>query len=93
MAKDLPGSFNFAGVADPAVDAMIDAMLNAREQEEFQAAVRAFDRVLLSGYYVVPTYHLGEAYLAHWDRVTGPSGMTPLYGYYLPSWWDKSAGK
>lgn len=92
-AKDLPGSFNFAGVADPAVDAMIDAMLNARSQDDFQASVRAFDRVLLSGYYIVPTYHLGESYLAHWQRVTGPSGMPPLYGYYLPAWWDKNAGK
>jgi peptide/nickel transport system substrate-binding protein len=93
VSSDRPGSFNFAGVADPAVDAMIDAMLNARGQEDFQAAVRAFDRVLLSGYYIVPTYHLGESYLAHWDHVTGPAGMTPLYGYYLPAWWDKSAGK
>ena len=81
------------GFADPAVDAMIDAMLNARSQDDFQASVRAFDRVLLSGYYIVPTYHLGESYLAHWQRVTGPSGMPPLYGYYLPAWWDKNAGK
>lgn len=88
-AKDVPGSFNYAGLADPAVDAMIDAMLNARTQDEFQAAVRAFDRVLLSGYYVVPAYHLDKSYLAYWNRVTGPSGMTPLYGYVLPSWWDK----
>jgi peptide/nickel transport system substrate-binding protein len=93
ISKDRPGSFNFAGVADPAVDAMIEAMLNARGRDEFQAAVRAFDRVLLSGYYVVPTYHLGESYLAHWERLTGPAGMTPLYGYYLPAWWDKTAGK
>ncbi|WP_255561730.1 extracellular solute-binding protein [Pseudohoeflea coraliihabitans] len=89
-ARDVPGSFNYAGVADPAVDAMIDALLNARELEDFQAAVRAYDRVLLSGYYVVPTYHLSEGYLAHWQRVTGPGGMTPLYGTYFPAWWDTS---
>lgn len=90
-SKDLPGSGNFAGVANPAVDAMIEALLNARTQEDFQAAVRAFDRVLLSGYYIIPTYHLDKKYLAHWEHVTGPSGMTPLYGVHLPAWWDKRA--
>lgn len=92
-ARDVQGSFNYAGVADPAVDAVIDAMLNARTQEDFQAAVRAFDRVLISNYYVVPTYHLAQSWMAHWKHITGPAGMTPLYGYYLPAWWDTQAGK
>lgn len=92
-ARDTPGSFNYAGVADPAVDAMIEAMLNARSDKDFEAAVRAFDRVLISNYYVVPAYHLGQSWLAHWKHIAGPSGMPPLYGYYLPAWWDTRAGK
>ena len=46
QSRDLPGTFNYAGTAEPAIDAMIDAMLAARSQEGFVAAVRAFDRVL-----------------------------------------------
>lgn len=91
--RDVPGSFNYAGVADPAVDAMIDAMLNARTIEEFQAAVRAFDRVLISGNYIVPTYHLDKSWVAHRSYITAPAGAPPLYGYYLPAWWDKRAAQ
>ncbi|MCK5747811.1 MAG: ABC transporter substrate-binding protein, partial [Oricola sp.] len=80
------GTFNYAGAADPAIDAMIDAMLNARERDEFAAAVRALDRILISGHYVIPLYHIGESWVAHWARVKYPE-YTPLYGYQLPVWW------
>lgn len=92
-SRDQPGSFNFAGVAEPAVDATIDALLNARGLEDFQSAVRAYDRVLLSGYYVVPTYHMGQSWMAHRSYITGPAGKPPLYGYYLPAWWDSRVAK
>ena len=84
--RDTPGTFNYAGVADPAVDAMIEAMLNARERRDFVDAVRAFDRVLLSGSYVVPLYYLPEQWLARWTRIQRPE-TTPIYGYQLPTWW------
>lgn len=65
---DAQGSFNFAGVKNPAADAMINAMLAAETEENFISSVRALDRVLLSGDYVVPLLHaapmgplLGEA--------------------------------
>ncbi|WP_322989755.1 extracellular solute-binding protein [Hoeflea sp.] len=90
-SRDHEGSFNFAGVASPAVDAAIDALLNARTAEDFRSAVRAYDRVLLSGYYVIPTFHLGKAWMAHRSRIVGPEGDPPLYGYYLPAWWDRTA--
>jgi peptide/nickel transport system substrate-binding protein len=57
-SRDVEGTFNYAGAADPAIDAMIDAMLNAREREDFAAAVRALDRILISGHYVIPLYHI-----------------------------------
>mgnify|MGYP003646090147 CR=1 FL=1 len=89
--RDREGSFNFAGVASPAVDAAIDAMLNAVSADDFRSSVRAFDRVLLSGHYVIPAFHLGKAWVAHRARITPPEGPPPLYGYYLPAWWDKTA--
>src|SRR5690606_15753210 len=56
-SRDQDGTFNFAGVAEPAIDALIAAMVSSRDRDEFVTAVRAFDRVLLSGAYVVPLYH------------------------------------
>ncbi|MCO6178311.1 extracellular solute-binding protein [Ciceribacter sp. RN22] len=86
-SKDAQGSFNYAGVADPDIDRMIDALMNARTQEDFQAAVRAYDRLLVDGHYVVPLYHLGEQWVARWKHIARPETV-PLYGYQLPTWWD-----
>ena len=85
-SRDLDGTYNFAGVAEPAVDAMIDALLNARSQKDFITAVRAFDRVLLSGAYVVPLYHQPKQWVARWAHIRHPE-VTPVYGYQLQTWW------
>ena len=85
-SRDLPGTYNFAGVAEPAVDAVIDAMVQARGKEDFEAAVRALDRVLLSGYYVVPLYHQADQWVARWNHIHHPEA-TPIYSYQLPTWW------
>lgn len=87
-AADQTGSYNFAGVKDPAVDAMISALLSARTRPEFVSAVRALDRVLLSGNYVVPLFFAPEQWVALWDRVQYPD-KTSLYGYRADSWWAK----
>jgi peptide/nickel transport system substrate-binding protein len=80
------GSFNYAGVKSKAVDAMIEAMLKADDSEGFTSAVRALDRVLLSGDYVVPLFHLPRQWVAHWRELKRPE-TTPLYGYQIDSWW------
>ena len=85
-SQNMEGSFNFAGTADPAIDAMIEALLAARTEEDFQDAVRAYDRVLISGHYVVPLYHIGEQRVARWTRIERTE-KTPLYGPRFPTWW------
>jgi len=85
-SKDAPGSWNFAGVAEPAVDALIETLLQARDRGDFIDAVRALDRLLLSGSYVVPLYHQGEQWVGRWARIEH-AGTVPLYGYQLPTWW------
>jgi peptide/nickel transport system substrate-binding protein len=90
-ARDLDGTFNFAGAADPAIDGMIDALLNARSREEFVTAVRAYDRVLLSGAYVVPLYYQPEQRIARWSRIAHPE-TTPIFGAQLPTWWHQNEG-
>ena len=80
------GSFNYAGVRSPAVDAMIEALLAAKTRDDFVSAVRALDRVLLSGDYVVPLFHLPRQWVAYWRDLKRPD-TTPLYGYRIDSWW------
>ncbi|MER9046237.1 extracellular solute-binding protein [Mesorhizobium sp. M0142] len=87
-AANAEGSFNLAGVADPAVDAAIEAMLRARSKEDYVAAVRVLDRLLISGNYMVPTQHNNRQWLAYWNYLEHPQ-KTPIYGYQLPTWWRK----
>ncbi len=87
-AADRPSSFNYAGAKQPAIDAMIAAMLAARTREDFVAAVRALDRVLISGYYVMPLFYLPDQWIARWSYIEHPE-QAALFGYALPTWWRK----
>ncbi len=87
-AAGRPSSFNYAGAKQPAIDAMIDAMLAARSREDFVAAVRALDRLLISGYYVTPLFYLPDQWIARWTRIERPEAAA-LTGYALPTWWRK----
>jgi peptide/nickel transport system substrate-binding protein len=81
-----PGSYNFAGVKNPAADAMIAAMLAADDKVSFVSAVRALDRVLLSGDYVIPMFHVPKQWVGHWARLKHPA-KTPVFGYAVDTWW------
>ena len=85
-AAKTPGTYNFAGVENPAADAMIQALLAAKSEETFVSAVRALDRVLLSGDYVIPLFYIPKQWLAYWKRLEHPE-KTPLFGYNVDSWW------
>jgi peptide/nickel transport system substrate-binding protein len=87
-AADLPGTRNYMGAKNPAVDAMIAALLAAREREPFIDAVRALDRVLMSGFYVLPLYHLPEQWIARWPGVERPAQLS-LYGSPIETWWRR----
>jgi peptide/nickel transport system substrate-binding protein len=89
-AADEPGSRNYMGMHSAAADAMITALLNARERDAFVAAVRALDRVLMSGIYVIPLYHLPAQWVARWSAIRHPSA-TSLSGYLPETWWREPA--
>lgn len=89
-AARTPGTYNFAGVENPAADAMIGALLAAVSEDDFVSAVRALDRVLLSGDYVIPLFYTPKQWLAYWKRLQHPE-KTPLFGYNVDSWWAASA--
>ena len=87
-AANTEGTLNLAGVKSPAADAMIDALLKANLEEDFTAAVRAFDRVLMSGEYVVPLFHLPKVWVAHWSYLKFPATL-PLAGFDVDTWWTE----
>jgi len=87
-AADQQGSRNYMGVKSKAIDALIAAMLRAVSEEDFVAAIRALDRVLLSGFYVVPLYHLPVQWVARWTKIKHPK-RTSLFGYLPETWWHE----
>ena len=84
------GSRNLAGIASPAVDAMITTMLQTADPAEYRAAVQALDRILTAGRYVVPIWYSDRARLAHDARLTYPQKL-PIYGlfpgFYPETFW------
>ena len=88
-AADTPGSLNYAGARSPAIDAMIDAMLAAETRDGFVAAVRALDRLLLSGFYAVPLFHIPDQWIAY-DAALRRPAATPLFGLPVELWWREA---
>src|SRR3984893_7157391 len=82
------GTRNYMGAKDPAIDALIAAILEARERPAFVSAVRALDRVLMSGFYAIPVFSVQEQWIARWNRVERP-GATALTGYLPETWWQR----
>jgi peptide/nickel transport system substrate-binding protein len=92
-AANQEGSYNIAGVQSPAIDGVIQALVEARTRNELITAARALDRLLLSGYYAVPLYHQTVDRMAWWGELRHPS-QTPLLGwgyggagFRLSTWW------
>lgn len=90
-AASIESSHNLAGVRSPAVDQLIKVIVGARSKQDFVTAVRAFDRVLLSGFYVVPHFHKSEQWFSYSSALAYPAQLprfaTPLFGELLDTWW------
>jgi peptide/nickel transport system substrate-binding protein len=87
-AADIQGTRNYMGAKDPAIDALIAALLEAREHPDFVSAVRALDRTLMSGFYAIPLFNAGEQWIARWNRIERPVA-TALTGYLPETWWQR----
>ena len=85
-AAEVLGTRNYMGAKDPAIDAMIAAMLEARDRQDFVSAVRALDRVLIAGFYAIPAYNVPEQWIGRWNRIQMPSN-TALSGVLPETWW------
>ena len=82
------GTRNYPGIEDPVVDELIALMTQAREREDFVDTIRAMDRVLMWGHYLLPLYHLNDDRFAYWDKFGRPA-FTPVYGAILDAWWEE----
>jgi peptide/nickel transport system substrate-binding protein len=87
-AAENQGTRNYMGVKSVAVDAMIAAMLETRERSDFVAAVRALDRLLMSGFYAIPLFNVPDQWIARWSRIQRPE-RSSLVGYVPESWWQR----
>jgi microcin C transport system substrate-binding protein len=93
QSKDRQGSRNYAGIADPAVDALIKEIVFAPNRDDQVAAIRAMDRVLLANHFVVPLFYSGEEKIAYWKKIAHPQTL-PEYGIGFPdAWFAKEPGK
>jgi microcin C transport system substrate-binding protein len=88
------GSRNFSGVADPAVDALVETIATAQSRDGLNAACRALDRVLRAGHYWVPMFYRDTAWVAYWDAFSRPERQ-PKLGTGAPGtwWWDEAKAK
>ncbi|OED50430.1 peptide ABC transporter substrate-binding protein [Rhodobacteraceae bacterium (ex Bugula neritina AB1)] len=83
--------FNPAGLADPAVDALIGNIVNATTQDELRANARALDRVLRAKRFAVPTWYLDVNWVAYWDMYSQPENLPPYSPGFLDLWWIDDA--
>lgn len=89
-AASAKGTPNIAGIADPAVDTLIEAALGAQSRAGLVTACRALDRVLRAGRYWIPMWYKGSHWLAYWDRFGRPE-TKPKYDRGLDTWWYDEA--
>ena len=91
QAAATKGSQNLAGIADPVIDALIDAVIAANTREDLTVACRALDRVFRAGRYWVPHWYKASHWIAYWD-VFGRPATKPRYSRGIPAtWWSEQA--
>jgi microcin C transport system substrate-binding protein len=91
QAADTPGSRNYIGIKNPAVDALLERVIFAKSRSEQVAATRALDRVLLWNHYVVPQFTHDKVLAARWDRFARPDPLPKFGGAAFPAVWWRDA--
>ncbi len=86
VSANTPGSRNYAGIRDSAVDSLVATLIAAPDRDSLITAARALDRVLLSGYYVIPHWHIRSFRVAYWNKFARPA-IAPKYSLGFDGWW------
>lgn len=86
---DMKGSRNYIGIKNPAIDDLVEKIIQAPSREELVARVHALDRILQWGYYVIPQWHLSYWRLAWWNKLQRPEHLSPITPAVTTTWWEK----
>ncbi len=87
-SADKPGSRNYIGLKDAAIDSLVESLINAGSRQSLITHSKALDRALLWGYYVIPNWYINTWRTAYWDKLAHPK-VTPRYDLGLMTWWVK----
>ncbi len=87
QAAAVKGSQNLAGIADPAIDVLIDRVMAASSRADLTIACRALDRVIRAGRYWIPHWYKASHWIAYWIYVRQASDQTALCSGVLETWW------
>jgi microcin C transport system substrate-binding protein len=94
-----PGSFNYMGIANPAIDHLIDVMAHAATLDQLQTSARALDRIFIAEHYAIPYQYRPGRLVAYWDKLGIPPQAPKYYtvedgidamAWPVSTWWDKS---
>ena len=85
-AADIEGSRNTIGIKDKVIDELIEKVIAAPDRKTLVASVKALDRVLQWGYWVIPHWHVKFDRVAYWDKFGRPK-ITPIQGNQFLAWW------
>ncbi|MGC6475537.1 MAG: extracellular solute-binding protein [Parvibaculales bacterium] len=83
------GGRNYIGIQNPAIDALIEEIIFAKDREAQITATRALDRVLLWNFYVVPHWHIANHRLAYWRPLAHPKPLPPYAHGFPDIWWSE----
>ena len=86
---ETPGSRNYIGIKSPVIDDIIEKLIQAPNREELVAYTRALDRILLSGYYVIPQWHIDHFRVAYAKKLGRPETLSGLTPATTDTWWIK----
>ncbi|WP_156956592.1 extracellular solute-binding protein [Candidatus Odyssella acanthamoebae] len=84
---DVPGSRNFAGINNPAIDEVIEKLVQSDSYLQLCHRARALDRLLLWGFYMIPAWHKGSLLVAYWDKFGHPKVSSKFNPFNIQTWW------
>ncbi|QPJ65971.1 MAG: ABC transporter substrate-binding protein [Candidatus Nitrohelix vancouverensis] len=93
-AAKTPGSRNYAGITNKAIDELIDIIIKASKRDELVDAIQAMDRILTHQFYVVPHWYIAYDRVVYWNKFSRPKinpSQAPIIGNIIEWWWQDEA--
>jgi len=91
-AAKTPGTRNYMGIENPAVDALIEMIVQAKTRKQLVTAIQAMDRILTHQYYVVPHWYIKYDRIVYWNKFSRPKinpSQASILNNIIEWWWDK----